>query len=91
MFLRRLTTGRFQKEIHFLLIRLAKVHCKKMKFSNKDFFSKCVTFTKEILNGKLVFCAVVICMIFHKKGLNSHIQINNYVQCTTQVTSICPK
>ena len=34
----------------------------KMKFSIKDFFSKCdqiqVTFTEEILNGKLHFCEV---------------------------------
>ena len=38
---------------------------KKMKFSIEDFFSKCdqipffgSTFTEEILNGKLHFCAV---------------------------------
>ena len=33
---------------------------KKMNFSIKDFFSKCVTssFTEETLNGKLHFCAV---------------------------------
>ena len=32
---------------------------KKLKFSIKDFCSKCdlVTFTEEILNGKLHFCA----------------------------------
>ena len=39
-------------------------NAQKMKFSIKDFFSKCdqirdfVTFTEEILNGKLHFCAV---------------------------------
>ena len=41
---------------------------KKMKFSIKDFFSKCdpfffsdfVTFTEEILNGKLHFLCIVI-------------------------------
>ena len=38
----------------------------KMKFSIKDFFSKCdqirslVTFIEEILNGKFIFCAVRI-------------------------------
>ena len=38
-----------------------------MKLSIKDFFSKCdhlscadlLTFTEEILNGKLIFCAVM--------------------------------
>ena len=39
-----------------LRIRIAK----KMKFSIKDFFSKCDTFTEEILNGKRHFlCSVV--------------------------------
>ena len=32
----------------------------KMKFSIKDFFSKEITFTEEILNGKLHFlCSVM--------------------------------
>ena len=37
-----------------------KRHCKKMKFSIKDFFSKCdlVTFTEEILYEKLHLCAM---------------------------------
>ena len=37
-----------------------------MKSSIKDFFSKCadlVTFTEEIFNGTLIFCAVYITRI----------------------------
>ena len=40
-----------------------------MKFSIKDFLSKrdqVVTFTKEILNGNFIFCAVVA-MFFYPK------------------------
>ena len=34
---------------------------KKMKFSIKDFFSKCVTFTEEFLYGKLhLLCSVML-------------------------------
>ena len=43
-----------------------------MKFSIKDFFSKCdqfsadlVTFTEEILNGKLLFLYSVITDTYH--------------------------
>ena len=32
-----------------------------MKFSTKDFFSKCVTFTQEILSGKLHFLCSDAC------------------------------
>ena len=38
----------------------------KMKFSITDFFSKCVTLTEEILNGKLHFlCSVIekVCVL----------------------------
>ena len=45
-----------------ILGRFYKLHDTKMKFSIKDFFSKCdqetadlVTFTEEIVNGKLHF------------------------------------
>ena len=42
----------------------------KMKFSIKDFFSKCdqirrITFTEEILNGKLHFLCSVRKHVFH--------------------------
>ena len=40
---------------------LERCTAQKMKFSIKDFFSKCdVTFTEEVLNGKLHFCVVLI-------------------------------
>ena len=54
-------------------------HCKKnLKFSIKDFFSKCdqirifadlVTFTEEILNRKHLFCAVNFMMLNHPKNI----------------------
>ena len=50
----------------FMKLRLLTITAKRMKFSIKDFFSKCdqirrrlVTLTEEILNGKLHFlCSV---------------------------------
>ena len=39
-----------------------------MKFSIKDFFSKCdqVIFAEEILNGKLHFLCSDTCVVIHK-------------------------
>ena len=71
------------KNEHDSLFLLPHSDCKKMKFSNKYFFSKChqiqrnpkeiadfVTFTEEILNGKLHFLYIVIAtslFIYHLK------------------------
>ena len=50
----------------FKKFSLCSFTAQKMKFSIKDFFSKCdqihnlVTFTEEALNRKLYFCAVLI-------------------------------
>ena len=58
-----------------LIFRERKITAQKMKFSIKDFFSKCdqmrspedlVTFTKEILNGKLHF----LCSEYNRLLLN---------------------
>ena len=38
----------------------------KMKFSMKDFFSKCEVFTEEILNGKLNFLCSVKMLDFYE-------------------------
>ena len=72
--------GKYEHDSLFLLPHS---DCKKMKFSNKYFFSKChqirrnpkeiadfVTFTEEILNGKLHFLYSVIAtslFIYHLK------------------------
>ena len=51
---RKLQRNPFQSHANFFC-----THCTKIKFSIKDLFSKCdadlVTFTEEILNGKLYF------------------------------------
>ena len=49
------------------LVSLRFCHCTEMKFSIKDFFSKCdqiadfVPFTEEILNENLIFLCNVLC------------------------------
>ena len=44
----------------------ARKHCTKMKFSIKDFFSKCdFTFTEEILDGKFHLCSETYDTPFH--------------------------
>ena len=53
-----------QSVIYFFITNTGLITAQKMKFSNKNFFSKCgqiqfpadlVTFTEETLNGKLHF------------------------------------
>ena len=50
-----------RKKVHQRIMLIEKTLHKKMKFSINDFFSKCeltadlITFTEEILNGKLHF------------------------------------
>ena len=52
---------------------------KKMKFSVKDFFSKC-TFTEEILNGKLHFlCSVIKTSLFLLQCLQKDFEV--YEKC----------
>ena len=56
-------------KIRVFIANTGKYTVQKMKFSLKDFFSKCdqirrklrilVRFTEEILNGKLYFCTVI--------------------------------
>ena len=70
----------YQKFLELFYIILT---AQKMKFSIKDFFNKCnqirsflqfpvdlVTFTEEILNGKLHFCAVL--KVVYKKSFLKH-------------------
>ena len=52
----------------------------KMKFSIKNFFSTCdtadlVTFTEEIVNGRLFFCAAILSQIGIRKLQNITVQV----------------
>ena len=57
-------------------LKIVQITAQKMKFSVKDFFSKCdqiLTFTKEVLNGKLPFLCSEFCA-FHNFRIASNTQ-----------------
>ena len=58
-------------------LSIGDITAQKEKFSIKDFFSKCVTFTEEIVNGKLDFlCSVFVEVLAKPPCEASHIGAN---------------
>ena len=61
-----------------------------MKFSIKDFFSKCEVFTEEILNGKLNFlCSVKIFDFYECLLATESVKYFFFVESLSKYGSIC--